>query len=94
VTAPAAVRPSSAKAWVWVLGGLAVLSTVATIPLSVLADQNVDGLIALVIALPAVFTARLQAAVDLDSVQADLAAAVQAALEPAHVSVWTAAAER
>jgi hypothetical protein len=42
----------------------------------------------------AAFTARLQDAVDLDSVQADLAAAVQAALEPAHVSVWIAAAER
>jgi hypothetical protein len=53
VTAPAPVRPSPARAWAWVLAGLAVLSTVATIPLSVLASQNVDGLIALVIGLPA-----------------------------------------
>jgi hypothetical protein len=40
----------------------------------------------------AAFTARLQDAVDLDSVRDDLAAAVQAALEPAHVSVWIAGA--
>jgi len=32
--------------------------------------------------------ARLQDAVDLDVVQADLASSVQQALEPAHVSVW------
>jgi cation transporter-like permease len=42
----------------------------------------------------AAFTARLQDAVDLDSVQADLAASVQGALEPAHVSVWIAAPDR
>ena len=36
----------------------------------------------------AAFAARLKDAVDLDSVQADLAGAVQEALEPAHVSVW------
>jgi hypothetical protein len=53
MTAPAPVPPSSARAWAWALAGLAVLSTVATIPLSVLASQNVDGLIALVIGLPA-----------------------------------------
>jgi hypothetical protein len=35
------------------LGGLAVLSTVALVPLSVLTSQNVDGAIALVIGLPA-----------------------------------------
>ncbi|HEV3290770.1 MAG TPA: hypothetical protein VG123_17445, partial [Streptosporangiaceae bacterium] len=34
------------------------------------------------------FAARLKDAVDLDAVQADLASAVQQALEPAHVSVW------
>jgi hypothetical protein len=53
MTAPAAERPPLARAWAWALSGLAVLSTVATIPLSVLAGQNVDGLIALVIGLPA-----------------------------------------
>ena len=37
----------------------------------------------------AAFAARLQDAVDLDSVQADLAGVVHRALEPAHVSVWT-----
>jgi hypothetical protein len=37
----------------------------------------------------AAFAARLQDAVDLDAVQADLLAAVHQALEPAHVSVWT-----
>jgi hypothetical protein len=37
----------------------------------------------------AAFAARLQDAVDLDTVRDDLAATVQAALEPAHVSVWT-----
>jgi hypothetical protein len=36
------------------------------------------------------FAARLQDAVDLDAIRGDLAGAVQAALEPAHVSVWTA----
>jgi hypothetical protein len=36
----------------------------------------------------AAFAARLKDAVDLDAVQADLASAVQQALEPAHVSVW------
>ena len=34
------------------------------------------------------FAARLQDAVDLDAVQADLASSVQQALEPAHISVW------
>ena len=34
------------------------------------------------------FAARLQDAVDLDAVQADLADVVQQALEPAHVAVW------
>jgi hypothetical protein len=36
----------------------------------------------------AAFSARLKDAVDLDSVQADLAGVVHQALEPAHVSVW------
>jgi hypothetical protein len=36
------------------------------------------------------FAARLQDAVDLNSVRADLAGVVQAALEPAHLTVWTA----
>jgi hypothetical protein len=36
----------------------------------------------------AAFAARLQDAVDLDSVRADLAGVVQAALEPAHLAVW------
>jgi len=34
------------------------------------------------------FAARLQDAVDLDAVRADLAGVVDAALEPAHISVW------
>ena len=38
----------------------------------------------------AAFAARLQDAVDLDAVRADLAGVVQAALEPAHLTVWTA----
>jgi hypothetical protein len=38
----------------------------------------------------AAFAARLKDAVDLDAVQADLASAVQQALEPAHVSIWLA----
>ena len=37
----------------------------------------------------AAFAARLTGAVDLDTVQADLAGVVHQALEPAHVSVWT-----
>lgn len=36
----------------------------------------------------AAFAARLQDAVDLDAVSADLTAVVQGALEPAHLSVW------
>ena len=36
----------------------------------------------------AAFAARLKDAVDLDSVQADLAGVAHQALEPAHVSVW------
>jgi hypothetical protein len=36
----------------------------------------------------AAFAARLKDAVDLDSVQDDLAGVVQQALEPAHISVW------
>jgi len=38
----------------------------------------------------AAFTARLQDAVDLDTVRADLLAAVDQALEPAHATVWLA----
>jgi hypothetical protein len=37
----------------------------------------------------AAFTARLKDAVDLDTVREDLAGVVQAALEPAHIAVWT-----
>jgi hypothetical protein len=37
----------------------------------------------------AAFAARLKDAVDLDAVRGDLARAVQTALEPAHVSIWT-----
>jgi hypothetical protein len=36
----------------------------------------------------AAFAARLKDSVDLDSVEADLASAVQQALEPTHVSLW------
>jgi hypothetical protein len=42
----------------------------------------------------AAFAARLQDAVDLDAVEADLASSVQQALEPAHISVWTRTAGR
>jgi hypothetical protein len=38
----------------------------------------------------AAFAARLQDAVDLDSVRTDLITAVHQALEPAHASVWLA----
>ena len=40
----------------------------------------------------AAFASRLQDAVDADAVRADLTGVVQAALEPAHVSLWTASA--
>ena len=40
----------------------------------------------------AAFASRLQDAVDADAVRADLTGVVQAALEPAHVSLWTAGA--
>ena len=40
--------------------------------------------------LQAAFAARLKEAVDTDAVQQDLASAVHAALEPAHVSIWLA----
>jgi hypothetical protein len=42
----------------------------------------------------AVFAARLQDAVDLDTVQTDLTGVVHAALEPAHVSLWIAGEAR
>jgi hypothetical protein len=42
----------------------------------------------------AAFAARLQDAVDLDTVRADLAGSVQQALEPAHISVWIRASGR
>jgi hypothetical protein len=41
----------------------------------------------------AAFAARLQDAVDLDAVRDDLAGVVQAALEPAHLALWTARRE-
>jgi len=41
----------------------------------------------------AAFAARLQDAVDLDTVRDDLAGAVQSALEPAHLALWTAPRE-
>jgi hypothetical protein len=41
----------------------------------------------------AAFAARLQDAVDLDAVREDLAGVVQAALEPAHLALWTARRE-
>jgi len=37
----------------------------------------------------AAFAARLKDAVDLDTIRDDLASAVQAAMEPAHLSMWT-----
>jgi hypothetical protein len=42
----------------------------------------------------AVFAARLQDAVDLDTVQTHLTGVVHAALEPAHVSLWIAGEAR
>jgi hypothetical protein len=42
----------------------------------------------------AIFASRLKETVDLDSVRDDLAAVVQKALEPAHISVWIRAGER
>jgi hypothetical protein len=42
----------------------------------------------------AAFAGRLKDSVDLDSVRADLAGVVHAALEPAHVSVWTTRGDR
>jgi hypothetical protein len=42
----------------------------------------------------AAFAARLKDAVDLDAIRDDLASVVQAALEPAHVSVWLPAVAR
>ena len=42
----------------------------------------------------AAFAARLKDAVDLDSVRDDLAAVVEKALEPAHMSVWIRAGQR
>jgi hypothetical protein len=42
----------------------------------------------------AAFAARLQDAVDLDTVKTDLTGVVHAALEPAHVSLWLAGADR
>jgi hypothetical protein len=42
----------------------------------------------------AAFAARLQDAVDLDAVRADLASSVQRTLEPAHISVWIRAGGR
>ena len=46
-------RPAAPATWAALLGAVAALSTVATIPLSILANQNVDGAIAVVIGVPA-----------------------------------------
>ena len=37
---------------------------------------------------PSAFAARLEEAVDLDTIRADLASVVQQVLEPARISVW------
>jgi hypothetical protein len=42
----------------------------------------------------AAFAARLQDATDLDAVRTDLAATVDRALEPAHLTLWSARAQR
>jgi hypothetical protein len=42
----------------------------------------------------AAFAARLKDAVDLDAVRGDLASVVQAALEPAHIAIWTGQPDR
>ena len=42
----------------------------------------------------AAFAARLKDAVDLDAVRDDLASVVRAALEPAHISIWTSQSDR
>ena len=94
VTEPREAGPNRSAAWVAVLGGLAGLLLVATLPLTLLSGQLGDGLVALVIGIPcasvtvAAFAARLQDEVDLDSVRADLAGVVTSTLEPAHLSVW------
>jgi len=85
----------SPRAWAMTLGALAVLSFAAAIPLSLLAHQVGNGVIAAVIGLPCAmvgvvneFAGRLQDVVDPDAVRADLAGVVHAALEPTHVSIW------
>ena len=42
----------------------------------------------------AAFAARLRGGVDLDAVRSDLVAVVNSAVEPAHISVWTASGQR
>jgi hypothetical protein len=56
VTAPAParrIRPPSPAAWAAVLGALAALSTVALVPLSIQTGQGFNGIVALVIGIPA-----------------------------------------
>jgi hypothetical protein len=56
VTAPAParrIRPPSPAAWAAVLGALAALSTVALVPLSIQTGQGFNGVVALVIGIPA-----------------------------------------
>ena len=47
------IRPPSPAAWVAVLGSLAALSTVALVPLSIETGQAFNGVVALVIGIPA-----------------------------------------
>jgi hypothetical protein len=56
VTAPAParrIRPPSPAAWAALLGALAALSTVALVPLSIQTGQGLNGVVALVIGIPA-----------------------------------------
>jgi hypothetical protein len=47
------IRPASPAAWAAVLGALAALSTVALVPLSIQTGQAFNGVVALVIGIPA-----------------------------------------
>jgi hypothetical protein len=75
-------QPGRRRRLAWALLGLTVALVAAAIAIG-LARYDADQTVA-------AFAARLRDAVDLDAVRSDLLTVVTTAVEPAHMSIWTA----